>query len=158
MKVICKLVSVDYSANTGKFYTRKENETKWTVVTVNIDPLLMYRILHRKDDKKLLVHQNYVNHEFTSEIDSPSYRANPFILKRFVPVEGSDIPEHYTLDVVDHFTINLRERINMKMVDYESVSHLLGKYVREAVYEVKAMADPSKRQFVPAKLTTAVIR
>ena len=156
MKTISKLTAVDYDNYTGKFYTRKETDKKWTVYTVNIDPFLMYRIVN--GDKKLKTNQRLLNFEFVSIPDSPVYSHNPFQLNHFIPMKDSTIPEHYTLTTVDHFTAKLRQQINMKMLDYESVAHLLNKFVREQVCEFEKMLDPSKRPYVPAEVKTAVVR
>jgi len=149
-------MAVDYDNYTGKFYTRKENETKWEVITVNIDPFLMYRIVN--GDKRLKTSQRLVNFEFVSEPDSQVYSHNPFQLNHFIPMKDSTIPEHYTLTTVDQFTVKLRQQINMKMVDYENVAHLLNKFIRNQVCEFEKMLDPSKRPYVPAQVKTAVVR
>lgn len=152
MRIKTKLTKVNSESMTGTYHIQVVGEKTKRVIEVNIDPFLMARIEGRGRGPKLFVNQRYENYEFESDMDSSKYTDCPFVLKHFKPVKGSNIPEHYTLDTVDHFTVNLRQLIIQRMEDYDNVSHLLGKYVREQICEVSAMLDTSKKPFVPAKV------
>lgn len=120
MKVIHHLASVDLAKRTGVFWYRTDRSANWVKVNVAISALLAYRIAHRNHPKEQLnVDQDYVDHTFESDLNSPKYSDSPFRLVYFQPTDDSDAPDNFRLECVDEYGETVVDPILNEVVGYK---------------------------------------
>lgn len=109
------LESFDAKSKTAtvKFVTQYDDDittrTKPVRMNVSISPILVWRILNRKEivtnhryaGIRLRIGDDYVGQWFWSTDNDQNYWKNPFVLKHFKPTDGSNIPENFGLYAVD---------------------------------------------------------
>ncbi|MDC7995508.1 hypothetical protein [Altibacter sp. HG106] len=94
------LLNVNTKTRTGVLQVKKDIPNTMSVeLNVSISPLLAYKI-KTKDKKELNPNDNYLGTIFTSSLNSPDPKENPFRLVEFVPDSNSNIPRNFRLELV----------------------------------------------------------
>lgn len=142
-----KLEQVDLENRTGVLKLRPADKKKWIKINVALSPLLSVSIHDERQLKRLRPGDKFVGTEFTSTLTSKRFEKNPFNLVKFVPVEGSDIPENYLLRRVDEklngYT-EISDAFGNKVRRYSNYMKNVHQFIRHEVVETRAMMKDVK--------------
>ena len=124
---------------TGVFKYRTNKSPEWIQVVVSISPLLASRMQTRHKRDKLPVNVPYIDHEFTTVLNSRKYSDSPFRLIKFVPSGESDIPLNYHLECVDEWGKSIFDTDLQEVVGYQSGFLNASKFIRYQVRKFTKM-------------------
>jgi len=154
MKVYHHLSNVNYALRSATFKFATADQTNWTVVDVSLSRILVYRMLHMRGEKKLMIGKSYDNMLYQTDevVDQTKrpitlYNESPFNLVHFVPLPNVRAKENYLLECVDE-VFNavkdsqgnvLRDAITNKILAYDKTIKYKPKidWVRENIRWIK---------------------